>query len=106
MFMLYTFQAYYLAVPFPIEKAPTRKITDFNGGVVISEILKYPVRGLVFEGGYSLEDLSNAVSDSCICLQENNIPYNVLISDSGRRIFFLPQVDTLSSMWQLLSIYL
>ncbi|KAL8215720.1 hypothetical protein R6Q57_022557 [Mikania cordata] len=85
------FQAYYLAVPFPIEKAPTRKITDINGGVVISEILKYPVRGLVFEGGYSLEDLSNAVSDLCICLQDNNIPYNVLISDSGSRVFLLPQ---------------
>ncbi|KAK9048811.1 hypothetical protein SSX86_032220 [Deinandra increscens subsp. villosa] len=85
------FQAYYLAVRFPIEKAPTGKITEFNGGVVISEILNYPVRGLVFEGGYSLEDLSNAVSDSCICLQDNNIPYNVLISDSGTRVFLLPQ---------------
>nr|XP_043640095.1 GDP-L-galactose phosphorylase 1-like [Erigeron canadensis] len=85
------FQAYYLAVPFPIEKAPTKKITDYSGGVIISEILKYPVRGLVFEGGYSLEDLSNAVSDSCMCLQDNNIPYNVLISDSGRRVFLLPQ---------------
>ncbi|CAH1451006.1 unnamed protein product [Lactuca virosa] len=91
------FQAYYLGVPFPIEKAPTRKITDFNGndngGVVISEIFNYPVRGLVYEGGSgsSLEDLSNAVADSCICLQDNNIPYNVLISDSGRRIFVLPQ---------------
>ncbi|KAI3673821.1 hypothetical protein L6452_39951 [Arctium lappa] len=85
------FQAYYLAVSLPIEKAPIRKITNFNGGVTISEILKYPVRGLVFEGGYSLENLSNAVSDSCICLQDNNIPYNVLISDSGKRIFLLPQ---------------
>ncbi|XP_076911152.1 GDP-L-galactose phosphorylase 1-like [Bidens hawaiensis] len=85
------FQAYYLAVPFPIEKSPTKKVTDFSGGVVISEILKYPVRGLVFEGGYSLEDLSNAVTDSCVCLQDNNIPYNVLISDSGTRVFLLPQ---------------
>ncbi|PSR85311.1 GDP-L-galactose phosphorylase [Actinidia chinensis var. chinensis] len=85
------FQAYYLAVPFPIEKAPTRKITTLNGGVKISELLNYPVRGLVFEGGNTLEDLSNAVSDSSICLQGNNIPYNVLISDSGKRIFLLPQ---------------
>ncbi|KAL4554084.1 hypothetical protein LXL04_037292 [Taraxacum kok-saghyz] len=85
------FQAYYLAVPFPIEKAPTRKTTDLNGGVVISEILNYPVRGLVYESGNGIEDLSNAVSDSCICLQDNNIPYNVLISDSGRRVFLLPQ---------------
>ncbi|KVI10393.1 hypothetical protein Ccrd_011199 [Cynara cardunculus var. scolymus] len=70
------FQAYYLAVPFPIEKAPTRKISEFNGGVLISEIFNYPVKGLVFEGGNSLEDLSNVVADSCICLQNNNIPYN------------------------------
>jgi len=62
-----------------------------NGGVKVSEIQNYPVRGLVFEGSNTLEDLSNVVSDACICLQENNIPYNVLISDSGRRIFLLPQ---------------
>ncbi|KAK9155578.1 hypothetical protein Sjap_003058 [Stephania japonica] len=85
------FQAYYLAVPFPMEKAPTRKITITDDGVKISELLNYPVRGLVFEGGKSVEDLSNTVSDSCICLQVNNVPYNVLISDSGRRIFLLPQ---------------
>ncbi|CAA3021695.1 GDP-L-galactose phosphorylase 2-like [Olea europaea subsp. europaea] len=85
------FQAYHLAVPFPIEKAPARKIATTNSGVKISNIVNYPVRGLVFEGGKTLEDLSNVVSDSCICLQDNNIPYNVLISDSGRRIFLFPQ---------------
>ncbi|KAI3710947.1 hypothetical protein L2E82_40747 [Cichorium intybus] len=47
-----------------LHPAPTRKITDFNGGVVISEILNYHVKGLVFEGGNSLEDLSNVVADS------------------------------------------
>nr|XP_043618779.1 GDP-L-galactose phosphorylase 1-like [Erigeron canadensis] len=85
------FQAYYLAVPFPIEKAATKKITAFSGGVEISEILNYPVRGLVFEGGNSVEELSKGVTDTCICLQDNNIPYNVLISECGRRIFVLPQ---------------
>ncbi|KAM7492728.1 hypothetical protein LguiA_035649 [Lonicera macranthoides] len=85
------FQAYYLAVSFPIEKAPTGKTTTLDDGINVSELLNYPVRGLVFEGSSTLEDLSNAVSDACICLQENNIPYNVLISDSGRRIFLLPQ---------------
>ncbi|KAE8733558.1 GDP-L-galactose phosphorylase 2 [Hibiscus syriacus] len=81
------FQAYYLAVPFPIEKAPTKTITTLNDGVTISEFLKYPVRGLVSEGGVTLQDLC----DACICLQDNNIPYNVLISDCGKRIFLLPQ---------------
>ncbi|KAL8469894.1 hypothetical protein ACS0TY_032673 [Phlomoides rotata] len=85
------FQAYYLATPFPIEKAPSKKITTTSGGVKISYILNYPVRGLVFEGGNSLEDLSNVAADACICLQENNIPYNVLIADSGKRVFLFPQ---------------
>ncbi|KAL8162530.1 hypothetical protein V2J09_014019 [Rumex salicifolius] len=85
------FQAYYLAATFPIEKAPTKKVSTTDNGVQIFELVNYPVRGLVFEGGFSLGDLSNVVSDSCICLQENNIPYNVLISDSGRRVFLLPQ---------------
>ncbi|KAK6149351.1 hypothetical protein DH2020_016876 [Rehmannia glutinosa] len=85
------FQAYYLAMPFPIERAPSKKITTTSGGVKISYILNYPVRGLVFECGNTMEDLSNVVSDSCICLQENNIPYNMLIADSGKRIFLFPQ---------------
>ncbi|KAK7316784.1 hypothetical protein RJT34_00500 [Clitoria ternatea] len=85
------FQAYYLALPFPIEKAPTKKIAKLSGGVNISKLLNYPVRSLVFEGGHKLEDLSNAVSEVCICLQNNNIPYNVLISDCGRQIFLSPQ---------------
>ncbi|KAF9588225.1 hypothetical protein IFM89_008433, partial [Coptis chinensis] len=49
-------------------------------------------RGIAFESGNSIEDLSIAVSDSSICLQENNIFYNVLIADSGKRIFLLPQM--------------
>ncbi|XP_050216498.1 GDP-L-galactose phosphorylase 2-like [Mercurialis annua] len=85
------FQAYYLAVQFPIEKAPTKKITTLDCGVKISELVNYPVRGLLFEGGNALQDLSNTISDACICLQVNNIPYNVLISDCGKRVFLLPQ---------------
>ena len=90
-----------MALPFPIEKAPTKKIISTGSGVKISELLNYPVRGLVFEGGNSLEDLSNTVSDACICLQENNIPYNVLIADCGKRIFLLPQVINLESLPKL-----
>ncbi len=80
-------------MPFPIEKAPTEKISSSDGGVKISKLLNYPVRGLVFEGGNTLQDLSNTVSDACICLQDHNIPYNVLIADCGRRIFLFPQVN-------------
>ncbi|CAH9122368.1 unnamed protein product [Cuscuta epithymum] len=86
------FQAYYLAVPFPIEKAPSRIVTTAaGGGVSVSEILNYPVRGLVFDGVSTLDELANVVSSSCICLQENNIPYNALISGMGKRVFLIPQ---------------
>ncbi|KAM7280213.1 hypothetical protein ACFE04_007347 [Oxalis oulophora] len=85
------FQAYYLAMPFPIEKAPTKKIMNLDCGVKISEILNYPVRGLVFEGGHSLQDLSEALAGACTVLQDNNIPYNVLIADCGKCVFLLPQ---------------
>ncbi|CAI9778539.1 unnamed protein product [Fraxinus pennsylvanica] len=86
-------QVYYLAVTLPIEMAPTRKITT-SRGVKICDILNYPIRGLVFECGNTLDEFSNDVSDSSICLQDNNIPYNVLIADSGRRIFLIPQYYT------------
>lgn len=81
---------------FPVEKAPTQMITGMgklpDGGVMISKLLNYPVRGFVFEGGNSMRDLSDTVANSCIFLQNNNIPYNVLIADCGRRIFLFPQV--------------
>lgn len=89
------FQAYYLAAPFPVEKAPTRRIMTMKSpqdeGVIVSQLLNYPVRGLVFEGGNTVQDLSDSVASSCIFLQNNNIPFNVLIADCGRRIFLFPQ---------------
>lgn len=87
------FQAYYLAAPFPIERAPTKRICygRKKGGVKLSELSQFPVRGLVFERCKSLQDLSEAVAKACIFLQNENIPYNVLIADRGSRVFVLPQ---------------
>lgn len=93
---LFSVQAYYLSVPFPVEKAPTKKIPlakcALNSGVKVSKLTNFPVRGLVFERGNTLKDLADVVTNACIWLQENNVPFNVLISDSGRRIFVFPQV--------------
>lgn len=87
-----------MPLPFPVEKAKTSRIvTVKDRGVVVSELLNYPVRGLVFEGGKSVKDLSNAVAGSCIFLQNNNIPFNVLISSCGTRIFLFLQVIFLPS---------
>ncbi|KAG6720484.1 hypothetical protein I3842_03G065100 [Carya illinoinensis] len=89
------FQAYYLAVPFPVEKAPSQRIIakkgPHNKGVIVSQLFYYPVQGLVFEGGNTIRDLSDVVASSCICLQNNNIPFNILISDCGKKIFLFPQ---------------
>lgn len=87
------FQAYYLAAPFPVERAPTTLICHRwkKGGVKILELGNFPVRGLVFEVGDSLEDLANAVANACIYLQNANIPFNVLIADRGGRVFVFPQ---------------
>lgn len=86
-------QAYYLAAPFPIERAPTTRVPygRKKGGVKVYEIMKFPVRGLVFEICNCMEALSEAVSNACIYLQNNNMPYNVLIADRGSRVFVLPQ---------------
>ncbi|KAE9594399.1 putative nucleotidyltransferase [Lupinus albus] len=89
------FQAYYLAAPFPVEKAEKQIIAVDKGkcpqGVSVSQLVNYPVRGLVFEGGNSIRDLSDTVSNSLVFLQNNNIPFNVLISDCGKRIYLFPQ---------------
>ena len=86
-------------MPFPVEKAATHKIPlsedTRKSGVTVSKLINYPVRGLVFEAGNTLNDLANAVSSACIWLQDNNVPYNVLISDCGKRIFLFPQVKSL-----------
>lgn len=86
-------QAYYLAAPFPIERAPTTRVAygRKKGGVKVYELSKFPVRGLVFEMCNSIEDLSVAVANACVYLQNDNIPYNVLITDRGSRVFVLPQ---------------
>ncbi|CAO1946924.1 unnamed protein product [Urochloa humidicola] len=85
------FQAYYLKVQYPVEKATTEKLTALVNGVSIALLVDYPVCGFVFEGGANLEDLSDVVAKVCIFLQENNRPFNVLISESGKRVFLLPQ---------------
>ncbi|XP_028769855.1 GDP-L-galactose phosphorylase 1-like [Neltuma alba] len=89
------FQAYYLAAPLPVEKVPTERIPVDEGlhsqGICVSQLLNYPVRGLVFEGGTSIRDLSDAVACRLVFLQNNNVPFNVLISDCGKRVFLFFQ---------------
>lgn len=87
-----------MSAPFPIEKAPTCKImSSKDTRVMVSKLLNYPVKGLVFEGGNTLHDLCDAVASSCTLLESNNVSFNILISDCGKRVFLLPQVNSFSS---------
>lgn len=87
------FQAYYLAVPFPVERAAVKKIgaNKKNGGVKIAELANYAVKGLVYESNGILSELADCVARACVTLQQANVPFNVLIADCGRRIFLFPQ---------------
>ena len=94
------FQAYYLAAPMPIERAPTESLHAMNKKslgkgkdgckVRVLKITNYPVRALVFEAGSSLSELASKVGMACEWLTEQNIPHNVLIVDRGARIFLIP----------------
>eukprot|EP00250_Pteridium_aquilinum_P004893 c15074_g1_i1 orf=246-1580(-) len=87
------FQAYYLAVPFPVERAAVKKMgaNKKNGGVKIFELTNYAVNGLVYESNGNLNELADCVARACLVLQEHNVPFNVLIADCGHRIFLFPQ---------------
>ncbi|MCO5603573.1 hypothetical protein L7F22_057724 [Adiantum nelumboides] len=87
------FQAYYLAAPFPVERASSIPLVSrkMNNGVKISELTDYPVRGLVFESADSVEELASSVGKCCSILQDKNIPYNLLIADCGSLIYLFPQ---------------
>ncbi|KAI5061064.1 hypothetical protein GOP47_0023569 [Adiantum capillus-veneris] len=87
------FQAYYLAVPFPVERAPSETLVSrkMNNGVKISELMKFPVRGIVFESADRLDELASSVGKCCCILQEKNIPFNILITDCGSMVYLFPQ---------------
>jgi GDP-L-galactose phosphorylase len=87
------FQAYYLASPFPIERADTSPVPGLrraSGAVTISQLSGYAVRGLVFEARGSLGALAETVGAACRRLTDANVPHNLFIVDRGARIFLLP----------------
>lgn len=61
-------------------------------GVKVSQLSEYPVNGFVFEMSSNLEEMARVLAHVCINMQKANIPHNLLISDSGARVFLWPQV--------------
>lgn len=86
------FQGYYLMAPFPIERAMSVRLGKRRKSTVtVSRLTDYPVKALVFESAYNLEDLANVCGEACVKLQDANIAFNLLIVDSGARVFLIPQ---------------
>lgn len=85
-------QAYYLAAPFAVERAPTVALRGLKRrrGVHISALAQYPVRGLVFEAGDALADLAAVVGDAVARLTAANVPHNLFVVDCGQRLFLFP----------------
>ncbi|CAI5487395.1 unnamed protein product [Closterium sp. Naga37s-1] len=86
------FQAYFLDLPFAIERASSKEIAVSTNGCKVEELTDYPVKTLVFQVGACLEQMTSAAAAACCELQERNIPFNLFIVDRGTRLFLIPQL--------------
>ncbi|KAK1304463.1 GDP-L-galactose phosphorylase 1 [Acorus calamus] len=86
--------ACYFANLLPVEFLPVVSVYDRfpEKGVRISEVANYPMKALVFEAGQSLKVFVKVVAKICSYLQDQSIPFNLLITDCGRKIFLFLQV--------------
>ncbi|CAD7700895.1 unnamed protein product [Ostreobium quekettii] len=88
------FQAYFLLAPYPVERAPTMPLEPANSkhpGVKVAQLSEYPVKGFVFEMSSDLQEMAGVLARACTYMQRANIPHNLLICDSGARVFLWPQ---------------
>ncbi|XP_039054098.1 GDP-L-galactose phosphorylase 1-like isoform X1 [Hibiscus syriacus] len=86
------FEACYLPHPLPVEFRPVS--TFFGGGrrgIHICSIIDYPIKTLSFTTTHNLKILAAAISEICSHLEEKNVQYNLMISDSGKRVFLFLQ---------------
>lgn len=77
-------QAYYLAAPFAVERAPTKALLGYprRKDVEVALLSDYPVKGLVFEAGESLNATARLVGAACRRLQVLPWAKKTLASDN------------------------
>ncbi|KAB2601550.1 GDP-L-galactose phosphorylase 2-like [Pyrus ussuriensis x Pyrus communis] len=89
------FQACYLQIPLPVELMHFDTIFGAGKeGMRISCVADYPIKTLVLESNH-FNTMMEVLAEICSCLQQKLIPYNLLISDHGKRIFLFFQLHTL-----------
>lgn len=91
-------KACYFANPLPVELVPVVPVIGNwqERGIHIFEVSDYPVKTLMFKGKDNFKMLVALVSEICSSLQDQQIPFNLLISECSTKIFLFPQVIYLS----------
>lgn len=64
-----------------------------TSGVIVSRLVDYPVNAFVVEtvSNGSLEAVAHVVGTAAVRMQAANQPFNLLVSEAGRRVFVFPQ---------------
>ncbi|KAL5773852.1 hypothetical protein ACOSP7_011409 [Xanthoceras sorbifolium] len=98
------FQACYFPDHLPVElMAVDNFFADERTGISISAVMDYPIKALLLECTYNIKMMVEIMSETCSYLEEKNIPYNILISDCGKKIFLFLQTLATScnlSAWE------
>ncbi|KAL5577400.1 hypothetical protein UlMin_019099 [Ulmus minor] len=86
------FQACYFPNPLAVELMPVDVIFgNMRGGLCVSVVKEYPIKTLIFKSTQNLKIMTEVLVETCSCLQEKCISYNLLISDCGKKIFLFLQ---------------
>lgn len=86
-------QACYFPSPLPVELTPVDTLFhEGQRGMRISAVTDFPIKTLLFESNKKFKRMVEVLVEICCQLQEKSIPYNLLISDSGKKIFLFLQV--------------
>lgn len=101
------FEACHFANDLAVELMPTISVFDglTDEGIGIFEIVNYPLKTMMFtyEKKNDFGFFIDVVSKICSCLQHQNVGFNLLISDSGRKVFMFFQVGISSAKYRKLS---
>ncbi|OAY31578.1 GDP-L-galactose phosphorylase 1 isoform X1 [Manihot esculenta] len=96
------FQACYFPDLLPVEHMPVDILFDAGQkGIQISTVIDYPIKTLLFESNCNIRMMVEIVSETTRYLLDKEIPYNLMISDCGKKVFLFLQAQTLSSSCNL-----
>ncbi|XP_022723553.1 GDP-L-galactose phosphorylase 1-like isoform X2 [Durio zibethinus] len=86
------FQACYFSDPLPVEFRPVDTLlSGGRRGIHICSVIDYPIKTISFQTTRNLKIMAVAISEICSHLEEKNVQYNLMISDSGKKIFLFLQ---------------